>query len=148
MQTVETFKIFNCKQWENCHNWFTTLYLQIYSDGDNFFLFEFWRAEKIILILSLRTFFRTISGQLIFSECLRVVFWLFGIWKKYELWKEFDSLPGDKFVFVSEINLGIMLFSGCLEGIVRVISNDPLWKDFNTWFTRTTTCLNALSDQV
>ena len=48
---------------------------------DNFFLFEFWRAEKIILILSLRTFFRTISGQLIFSEYLHSVFIVWNLEK-------------------------------------------------------------------
>ena len=56
---------------------------------NNFFLFEFWRAEKIILILSLRTFFRTISGQLIFSECLSsvlIVWNLEKIWAMKRIW--------------------------------------------------------------
>ena len=63
---------------------------------NNFFLFEFWRAEKIILILSLRTFFRTISGQLIFSECLSsvlIVWNLEKIWAMKRIWLPVLSTP-------------------------------------------------------
>ena len=61
---------------------FHNMYIvQLLSYSYNFFLFEFWWVEKIILIISLWIFLEHYLASSHFPN-LSLAFWLFGVWKK------------------------------------------------------------------